>query len=130
MADTVIPDPADWRAGDKVRIEWPNGNVFTGTVESNGGDLLYTDTYTVRYMGAAWDGAGDGRTTTVTRPALTVPTEPNTILLDIVTVSGIEYPLGRVNGGGELYAYDASGWSYSVAGRDIASFTPAKAVPA
>lgn len=34
-----IDDPGQWRVGDDVRIEWPNGSVLAGKISASGGCL-------------------------------------------------------------------------------------------
>lgn len=65
-----IDDPGQWRVGDDVRIEWPNGVVLTGKAGKAGRTLAIVLDENIHYDLAWMD---DGRKVTVTRTVEPIP---------------------------------------------------------
>lgn len=78
MTTQTITDWHDWRAGDDVRVEWPDGSVLTSRLEAGAGALWAAGRVIYVRADTGDPHAPDGRTITVTRevPDIPEPTEP------------------------------------------------------
>lgn len=136
MTDTTttrIDDPVLWRAGDVLHVESEHGTL-TGPLHEKDGLLLDALGCAVRYSNGALDYllTNYARAAYVTREVPALPTEPNALIADVETSTGLpRLPLGQYDAEWERWRlYDGGGAHYcSVQADKITAYTPVTLVP-
>lgn len=131
MSTIEIKDWREVRAGDKVEFAFAGGTQVIGTalkgsIES---ELFVIIDPRDPTAGRHYLSSLNGQQTFVraTRTLPPLPTEPRSVILDVVTETGREYSIG-VRDNAEWNLVDAQGEWGSLRSERIVSFTPAKVV--